>query len=67
MWWPSKSAQSRTAHRWCGLRVLPLQPVVEQAIKDVSSQAPFGKGSETIVDTAVRNSLQIESSKVAIL
>ena len=45
----------------------PLQPVVEQAIKNVSSQAPFGKGSETIVDTAVRNSLQIESSKVAIL
>jgi hypothetical protein len=43
----------------------PLQAAVVQAIKDVSSQAPFGKGPETIVDTAIRNSLQVEPAKVA--
>lgn len=42
----------------------PLHPTTVQALKDVASQAPYGKGAETIVDIAVRNSLQIDPSIV---
>ena len=40
----------------------------EQAkqIRKVGSQAPYGKGSETIVDTAVRNTIQIQPSLITI-
>ena len=38
---------------------LPLQPFAVHAIKGVASPAPFGKGEETLVDLAVRNSLQV--------
>ena len=45
---------------------LPLRSDVVKAIKNISSQAPYGRGSETIIDKSIRNSLQIEPDKVAI-
>ena len=43
---------------------LPLSSAQLGAIKTVATQAPFGKGSDTVVDTAVRDTLQIDADKV---
>lgn len=38
-----------------GKIILPLQEAQVRELIAASRQAPYGKGSETIVDTAVRN------------
>ncbi|KAI9771775.1 MAG: hypothetical protein M1835_006386 [Candelina submexicana] len=40
---------------------LPLSPRDAKAIKKASHQAPFGKGSDTIVDTSVRKTQEIDA------
>jgi hypothetical protein len=47
-----------------GLVAFPLLPSQTASIKSVAEQAPYGKGSETIVNTQIRNSLQVDSAKV---
>lgn len=47
-----------------GVIGLPLNEREAKAIIACSAQAPFGKGSETIIDTKVRNTWEIEPSKV---
>ncbi|KAF2670498.1 hypothetical protein BT63DRAFT_454687 [Microthyrium microscopicum] len=46
-----------------GLIPLPLLPREAQAIINVSQQAPFGKGNETLVDTSVRNTWELNSNQ----
>ena len=46
---------------------MPLLPIQADAIKRVGIQAPYGKGSETIVDRTVRDSIQVDGSKVRFL
>jgi hypothetical protein len=41
---------------------VPLQPAAISAIKRIATRAPYGKGQETLVDTAVRDSLQVSST-----
>ncbi|KAJ9122422.1 hypothetical protein QFC22_001847 [Naganishia vaughanmartiniae] len=48
-----------------GRVVLPLiDEQVAERIIDVCEQAPFGRGRETLVDTSVRNSWQLDPSKI---
>jgi hypothetical protein len=47
-----------------GLLSLPLSSAQVGAIKTVATQAPFGKGGDTVVDTAVRDTLQIDVARV---
>ena len=56
-----------------GLRVngvgeisFPICAAQAEKIKTVGSQAPYGKGAETIVDIKVRDSVQVEPSQVTI-
>jgi hypothetical protein len=42
---------------------LPLKEGDAQAIKSVCRQAPFGHGDETVVDTSVRNTWELDASK----
>ncbi|KAM0223902.1 hypothetical protein ACHAQD_002981 [Fusarium lateritium] len=42
---------------------LPLKEDDAQAIKSVCRQAPFGHGDKTVVDTSVRNTWELDSSK----
>ncbi len=44
----------------------PIHDVLIYALIDEAEQAPFGKGTETITDTSVRNCWQIDSSCVRI-
>lgn len=39
-----------------------LAPQASQ-LKDVCEQAPFGRGEDTIVDTSIRNALQLSPDK----
>jgi hypothetical protein len=39
---------------------MPLLPFQAQQLKDVGSQAGFGKGPESIVDRAVRDSIRMD-------
>lgn len=50
--------------RGVGLVSLPLSSAQLGAIKTVATLAPFGKGSDTVVDTAVRDTLQIDADRV---
>ncbi|EMD40942.1 hypothetical protein CERSUDRAFT_71185 [Gelatoporia subvermispora B] len=43
---------------------LPLKAQEVEALKSVAEQAPFGKGERTIVDKNVRDTWQIDASKV---
>jgi hypothetical protein len=45
---------------------LPFPDDQVQRLKDVAIQSLYGQGSETVVDTEVRNSFQIDASKVNI-
>ena len=45
---------------------LPLLPEQARALVAVAEQAPYGKGPETLVDTAVRRTWQIEPDRVRI-
>ena len=47
-----------------GLVSLPLSSAQLGAVKSVATQAPFGKGSDTLVDIVVRDTLQIDADKV---
>ena len=43
---------------------LPLLPVQAEQLVEVADRAPYGKGYETLVDTDVRRTWQIDASKV---
>jgi hypothetical protein len=45
---------------------LPISDVQAKLLADIAEQAPHGKGMETIVDTSVRNTLQVDPTKVTI-
>ncbi len=45
---------------------LPLLPVQAEQIKSVAEQAPYGRGTETLVDTEVRRTWQIDAARVRI-
>ncbi|MGE5152720.1 MAG: 2OG-Fe(II) oxygenase [Bdellovibrio bacteriovorus] len=47
-----------------GTIALPLLPVQAQALIAVAEQAPYGRGTETLVDTAVRRTWQIDAARV---
>ena len=46
---------------------LPLNGAVAQQVAAAAQQAPHGKGMKTVVDTSVRNTLQIDPSRVGFL
>ncbi len=45
---------------------LPLLPVQAEQLVAVAEQAPYGRGSETLVDTGVRRTWQIDAAQVRI-
>ncbi|KAI5925294.1 hypothetical protein F4810DRAFT_708681 [Camillea tinctor] len=45
---------------------LPLTPRDAEDIKRICKQAPFGKGSETVVDTSVRDTWELDPSRFRI-
>jgi predicted 2-oxoglutarate/Fe(II)-dependent dioxygenase YbiX len=45
---------------------LPLLPVQAEQLVAVAEQAPYGKGEETLVDTSVRRTWQIDAERVRI-
>ncbi|MFO1432107.1 MAG: 2OG-Fe(II) oxygenase [Candidatus Competibacteraceae bacterium] len=45
---------------------LPLLPVQAEQLIAVAEQAPYGRGEETLVDTAVRRTWQIDASRIQI-
>lgn len=47
-----------------GVVGLPMSSRDIEAVKQASHQAPFGKGSETVVNESVRKTWQIDASKV---
>jgi predicted 2-oxoglutarate/Fe(II)-dependent dioxygenase YbiX len=49
-----------------GLISLPLLPVQAEQLVAAAQQAPYGRGAETLVDTAVRRTWQIASDRVRI-
>ncbi|KAI0080855.1 hypothetical protein K474DRAFT_1636833 [Panus rudis PR-1116 ss-1] len=44
---------------------LPLSTREAEALKTVAQQAPFGKGTRTVVDTSVRDTWEIDGSQVS--
>ncbi|KAI1826249.1 hypothetical protein F4861DRAFT_498656 [Xylaria intraflava] len=49
------------------LITLPLDPEQVPLIRNASRQAPFGRGDETLIDTSVRNTWEIDTSGFRIL
>ena len=49
-----------------GSIALPLLPVQAKQLIAVAEQAPYGKGPDTLVDTQVRNTWQIDAAQVQI-
>ena len=49
-----------------GYLVVPVCEYQAKAIKAVCAQAPFGRGQETIVDTTVRNTWELDPSQFTI-
>lgn len=45
---------------------LPLLPIQAEQLVAVAEQAPYGRGEETLIDTAVRRTWQIDAAKVRI-
>ena len=45
----------------------PLNPIQIEMMKGVAHKAPFGKGSQTIVDTKVRSAWEIDASEIVFL
>ena len=45
---------------------LPLNQDIAEKLKKVSHQAPHGRGMETLIDTSVRNTLQINADQVTL-
>ena len=50
-----------------GILGLPIGRLEAKAVIEQCSQAPYGRGEQTIIDTAVRNTWQLNPSKVTIL
>jgi predicted 2-oxoglutarate/Fe(II)-dependent dioxygenase YbiX len=46
--------------------ILPIKTVDVERLKTVSSQAPYGKGQETIIDREVRDTLQVNSESLEV-
>lgn len=49
-----------------GAIALPLLPVQAKQLIEAATRAPFGHGSETVVDAKVRRTWQIEASRIAL-
>lgn len=49
-----------------GTIALPLLPVQAQQLIEVAEQAPYGRGSETLVDTEVRRTWQIDAARLTL-
>ncbi len=49
-----------------GLIALPVLPIQAEQLVAVAEQAPYGRGEETLVDTAVRRTWQIDAARVRI-
>jgi predicted 2-oxoglutarate/Fe(II)-dependent dioxygenase YbiX len=49
-----------------GLIALPLLAAQAKRLIKVATRAPYGRGAETVVDTKVRRTWQIEASRIAI-
>jgi len=47
-----------------GTIALPLLPVQAAQIQEVAEHAPYGRGSETLVDTDVRRTWQVDAARV---
>ena len=45
---------------------LPLQPADAERIIGLAHQAPFGKGTQTVVDTSVRNTYELDRSQFSV-
>ena len=45
---------------------LPLQSAQAEQLKSVAEQAPYGRGTETLVDTQVRRTWQIDAERMRI-
>lgn len=50
-----------------GIVRLPLSPDDARALVQISRQAPFGKGTETLVDISVRKTWEIDAAKIQFL
>ncbi|KAI1121317.1 hypothetical protein F5Y10DRAFT_256528 [Nemania abortiva] len=48
------------------LIALPLEPAQVTLIRDASRQAPFGRGDKTLIDTSVRDTWELDTSKFSI-
>ena len=48
------------------LLTLPLNPAGEALLRRACERAPFGRGTKTVVDTAVRNTLQLDPSQFTV-
>ena len=46
-----------------GYIAFPFLALQASQLKDVCEQAPFGRGEDTIVDTSIRNALQLSPDK----
>ncbi|MDS4041453.1 MAG: 2OG-Fe(II) oxygenase [Candidatus Competibacter sp.] len=49
-----------------GLIALPLLPIQAEQLVAVAEQAPYGRGEETLIDTTVRRTWQIDAAKIRI-
>ncbi len=49
-----------------GLIALPLLPAQAKQLIKGATRAPFGRGTDTVVDTKVRRTWQIEATRVSI-
>lgn len=49
-----------------GLVPLPLTQETAQSLKSVFRQAPHGRGTETVIDTSVRNTLEMDANQVSL-
>ena len=49
-----------------GVLALPLLPVQAAQILEVAERAPYGRGSETLVDTEVRRTWQVDAERLRI-
>ncbi|MEZ6119708.1 MAG: 2OG-Fe(II) oxygenase [Pirellulaceae bacterium] len=45
---------------------LPMRPADVRKLVDVATQAPYGKGTKTIVDTSVRDTLEIDAANITL-
>jgi hypothetical protein len=41
----------------------PLKPAAVKSLKATGQVAPYGKGTKTLVDTSVRNTIEVDPSR----